>query len=312
MKQLWALLIICFSYVAQSQNKTELIANINLKLDQEKVLDADALCDKLLHNFPFDDSIAILKSTIIDLKGNRADAIGYAYSSLNELPNSFHLLFYTGTLCMNSSLFDTSKVFFDRALKVAKNQDDSLGTLLNIASYFMYTNKVDSTIYILKNLISKDSTCIGCYSNLAMAYNSIKDYTSSILWMKKALKLDSTSSFICNNIGLALSEIGEYNEAIQYFNKGIQLNPKFAFCYSNLGYAYHKLGDNQKAIRNINTSLEYDNQNSWAYRNLALVYISQKKWKEVCIYLDRSIELGFDRFYGEEVNELLSKYCKGK
>jgi tetratricopeptide (TPR) repeat protein len=296
----------------QAQTKSELIESIQSKIEQEKILDADALCDLLLKKYPIDDSIALVKTRLIDLKGDRTAAIQYIFNSLAKFPTSFDLHVYAADLCINSSLFDESKVILDRSLTLAKNAYDSIGIYLNIASFYMYKRQSDTSILILTRILEQDSNCLGCYNNLAMVYNDAKDFKSSIKYMKKALQLDSTSAFVCNNIGLALSEVGDYYEAIHYFNKGIQLDPKFAFCYSNLGYAYHKLGDNQKAIKNINTSLELNNQNSWAYRNLALVYISQKKWKEVCIYLRRSEELGFNRFYGEEVNELLSKHCVGK
>lgn len=304
-------LICCFK-VIDAQTREEFLKNIESKVNQAKYIDADVIADLFLKNFPDDTEAVLTKSKVVDLRGNREEAIGYAYAACEKFPASKTAFMYTAVLCSHSGLFDTSLSFLNKILTFNINTDDSTDVYINIALNYFYKENFDTAVHMLNKLIAHNPNCIGCYSNLAMLYSRLNEKKKSLELMKKTYQLDSSSAFICNNIGLALSESEEYAEAIQYFNKGIQIDKAFAFCYSNRGYCHLKLGMHSLALKDINQSIALNNTNAYAYRNRALVYLDLKLKSEACKDLLASKELGFKEYYGNEVNELIEKNCGTK
>ena len=150
------------------------------------------------------------------------------------------------------------------------------------------------------------------YEGRARCYASMGEYQKAARDFEQALALDSTDTFCYEGQAFNFINMGQYELALKGFQKVLSMNPpekNRIFTYNNIGHTYYKMGQYQKALKNINHSLKYNPKNSYAYKNRALVYIAQNKLDLACKDLRRAQQLGYKKLYGNEVAELLKKYC---
>jgi tetratricopeptide (TPR) repeat protein len=154
-----------------------------------------------------------------------------------------------------------------------------------------------------------DSLNIGALNNLAMALDDMGKGEESIKYFKKIISIDSNVYYAYMNIGFKLSNMGKYQESLPYFDKAIKMKPDEAYSFNNRGYSKLMLKDYDGALHDINNSIKLDPSNSYAYRNRGLVYKAQGKHKKSCEDFNMAIQLGFTKFYGNEVDELIKSDC---
>ena len=161
----------------------------------------------------------------------------------------------------------------------------------------------------LMKAYSFDSLDPSIFNEMGHVFMEQGDSTKAIYYANLSYKLDTSSVIPLANIAFIRSSAGNYKDAMPYFDMVIKKKPE-AYYFNNRGYAKMKLGDLKGALDDVDRSLKMDPTNSYAYRNRALVYIGMKKMKKVCADLNKAKELGFKQQYGNEVDELLEKYCK--
>lgn len=105
---------------------------------------------------------------------------------------------------------------------------------------------------------------------------------------------------------------GDYEGAISDYNKFIELNTagNNAFAFNNRGFAKYKLGQYRDALTDIDKSLQIAPDNSFAYKNKGLIFIALDSLATACDNLNRAAELGYTTKYDDEVQQLISEYCK--
>lgn len=64
------------------------------------------------------------------------------------------------------------------------------------------------------------------------------------------------------------------------------------------------------ALEDINNSISILPANSYAFKNRGLVYLAMKRKEEACTDFMKALSLGFEKYYGEEVNKLIKANCK--
>jgi Tfp pilus assembly protein PilF len=129
----------------------------------------------------------------------------------------------------------------------------------------------------------------------------------AVMLMEKIISRNDGLWDAYNNLWLLYTEMGNYDGAAAAFREGIRIEPESAYLHNNYGYLLYKMKEYNRALLHINKSIVIAS-NPYAYRNRALVYIDMKLMKEACSDLEASAKLGFKTFYGNEVNELKSKY----
>jgi tetratricopeptide (TPR) repeat protein len=154
-----------------------------------------------------------------------------------------------------------------------------------------------------------DSLCTGALNNLAMSLDDMGKGEESIKYFEKIIRIDSNAFYAYMNIGFKLSGMGKYQESLPYFDKAIKMHPDEAYAFNNRGYSRLMLKDYDGALDDINNSIRLNPANSYAYRNRGLVYKAQGKLKKSCEDFDTAKRLGFTKYYGNEVDELIKSDC---
>lgn len=304
------LFLLMYSDVLKAQSANEYDSLVLKKIEAGKLLDADMLTDHWLKSFPNDEQAHLAKSHLIDQRIGRREALVYLFEQAEKYPTSFKIYASTGSLCMNSSLFDTAFYFLNKAKELTQKRSEQMQCAYDIAMLHYYKEDYQQSIQLFVEFIKDSVDCLSCYAKLSIVYWRLKQYDHAIDCTQKAMRVDTANSVLYNNMGLYLSEQGKYQEAIEYISKGITLDPKEAYAYSNRGNCYRLLKQYPEAIRDINKSISLDSKNSYAYRNRALVYLDQHLKKEACIELMHAKEMGFQKFYGSEVEELIATNCE--
>lgn len=75
-------------------------------------------------------------------------------------------------------------------------------------------------------------------------------------------------------------------------------------------YAYLMLKRYTQALEDVNKSIAMLPENSYSYRNRALIMLETKQFADACLDLNKAKNTGFEKLYGNEVNELLKLHCK--
>ncbi len=310
MKYFFLLLTFIFINTINAQSIEEFDTLINKKINQKLFLDADVLADKLKEKHGEVPEYFKFKSSINCLNDNRSLGVGFLFLGLDNYPNHFGLLLETSNLCMKSGLIDTTLSFILRAEKVCESNDDSLAIQITKGGYYLYNREFEKGILEYEEIIKNNKDCWGCYNNLFIIYFEQKNYIKALDVMYSSFTIDSTNYTTLNNLGLALSALNRHEEAIYYLDKVLIEKPESAYSRSNKAYCLLKLGNPKQALKEINYSISIDNKNSYAYRNRALIYLDLNLVNEACMEIEHGLKLGFEMYYGSELQKLKDKYCK--
>ena len=155
-----------------------------------------------------------------------------------------------------------------------------------------------------------DSSNVGILNNLAMVCQDVGKGDQTLGYLFRILKLNSTEISVYGNIGFAYQNMGDFKKAAEYFDKALKIQPNDPYSYSNRGYNWYKLGDYDKAMEDIEQSLTLYPENSYAIKTKALILIAQNKIEKACYFLDKALDYGFTKMYGDEVETLKAQYCK--
>jgi tetratricopeptide (TPR) repeat protein len=173
---------------------------------------------------------------------------------------------------------------------------------------------------------------INCLLSIAKSLGALKRNEEAVAYLERLTKSYPEMTVGFTNLAFRYAEMGNYKKAIELNEKVIALEQKnanksdlaevagkvivkggsivIALAYNNKGYAEYKLGNTQAAMASINHSISLYPENSYAYRNRALVYLALKNNVSACIDIDKALELGFTRSYGDELEKLRLSECK--
>lgn len=318
MKKALLLLFFLFSFLfSHSQNDfLDLENQIDIKIKQKKFDDAMVIIETFENNNDLTDSLYLelvdLKINIFELANKREETLKSLIIAVEKLPESNYLKNSLATFFLLSSMSEQAEPLVYENIKRCKNLDDSLFAYSNYSTLMDVSKKYDSVIILSDLLFSFDSIEGAKFKlNKALALFSLKRVQEAIQFMNEYISSygGDRDWFALNNLGLMYQETNEHEKSIPYLKRAIELNNDCAFCYSNLGFSFHLQGNYDEAIKNYNISISLNSHNSWVYKNKAKTYLALNMNKEACKYLNEAKDKSYEYYYGEEVNELLKKYC---
>jgi signal transduction histidine kinase len=215
---------------------------------------------------------------------------------------------------------DSSYQYFQKAIEVFDQQEDSVGIALSYNYLGLISNSLNNrkdalnffykAIKINKSIKNYDGL-IGNYNNLANYY--VKEDTKLALkYYQEAQKLlpnnkDRKSAIINLNIGTIFSsndpEYFNYDSAIFYYLnslesfKAINDSVNLSYLYNNLGVLYETKEnlkaalDNYQKSLNIKIALNDKFEIARTRMNIGNVFLKEKKYKESLEQYEKSLEL---------------------
>lgn len=228
---------------------------------------------------------------------------------LTRWPDDAYVLNDRALLLSGLKQFRESIEDYDHALRFEVDDSMHVSLLLNRSSSKIAIRDFNGAYEDLIDAYGIDSVNIGVLNNLAMVCDEIGKGDQTLKYLHKVLAIDSGFFGGWLNIGFKYQEMGEHRTAIRYFDKAISIDPKHGLGYSNRAFNKYKIGELSSAMDDINKSIKLYPGNSYAYKVRALIFVAQKNKAKACEDLHEAIRLGYTEMYGEEVKELLVKYC---
>ena len=245
-------------------------------------------------------------------------AFGYEIKTDKITPLDYaKLLNNIATAYIKTGRYDSSLVYFIKAIKIKENNDAPVSTLIvskiNIGSlYLAIKDYENSEIWIKKALndatLKKDSGNIAtCYSNLGILYKRTGDITKAIenyrnsLIINESLGNHRNLSIVLQNLALLLTSQKKYDEAYGYFTQALANNNKSNANNSRLHLAISRMFVEQQkydsAISHGNRAMKLANESGnidVQIEDYDLLYQAskgKKKIPEALDYLEKYIAL---------------------
>ena len=113
---------------------------------------------------------------------------------------------------------------------------------------------------------------------------------------RQSILIDSTYFFSILDLGILQYQQENYAEAEQLYKKAVAINKHDAQIYMNLGILYLVTKRYEAAEMQFREVLNNNPKNKWAHYNIACVKALQNDVNETFIWLEKTLELGFDEF----------------
>lgn len=248
--------------------------------------------------------------TLIDDKKDAKGALETLSTGINEMPDSVELHIARGALLDAVRLYDEALMDFSMGIEKTNDIDMKSKLLSNMGATKCKIRDFKGAYDDLSEAIRLDSTNLDALNNLAAVADEVGKPEETLKYLYQIIQVDPTYVPAYVNIGFKYQIMGKHENAITYFDKAVELAPDEALGYSNRSFSKLKSNDLRGAMKDIKKSIKLFPSNSYAYKIKALIQIEKNKISSACKDLYKADELGYLEQYGEEVNELKTKYCK--
>ena len=199
---------------------------------------------------------------------------------------------------------------YDNAFRCTDSTSAKETILLNRAVAKRLSNDPEGAAADFREALRYNPNCIGALENLGGLLPHMDQPQEAIACLEKAIRLDSTFEGGYGNLAYLYSNQGEYQKALDISNKLLSFKPGEAYALNNRGYIKYKMNDLQGALEDINNSISVLPVNAYAFKNRGLIYAALKRNSDACTDFQKALSLGFARYHGTEVNELIKNLCK--
>ncbi|MES2485258.1 MAG: tetratricopeptide repeat protein [Bacteroidota bacterium] len=219
-------------------------------------------------------------------------ALEYAGDNLDEKSFAYY---ERAEAKMHNGRLESALEDYNSALANSPIKATEMGALLSSASVLGDLGRNKEAITRLETLVKKHPDFTAGYNNLGFQYIQDAQYKKAVQTFDALIKVINARGKETYEIEGAIIEAGGAENAAPLNNRG---------------FAKFKLGDKKGALKDINESLKIDPANPYAFKNRALVYLANKKNKDACADLQKALDLGYTKAYGNEVQELIEEHCK--
>lgn len=203
-------------------------------------------------------------------------------------------------------------VDFESALALTDDKDYQVNILTTIGGLYAQVRKFDKAHEELKKALAIDETNLNVLNNLATLSDEIGRPDDTFKYLEKIIDINPEYLPAIVNLGFKYQLEGEHEKALTYFDRAIDMDPNEPLAYSNRSYSRLVTNDLSGAMKDVDLSISLFPRNSWAYKIRALIHVENGEMHKACEDLQIAKELGFEKRYGSEVNELMDKYCGEK
>lgn len=199
---------------------------------------------------------------------------------------------------------DSAHFYYDRAIKEFPEMD---GGYFNKAQLLYSESKFEEAKPLFNKAIDINPNDWFYYQKRLEVGFATQDYEGAL---RDLLKVREMVPDIKNewNLAYCYSMLERYHEADSIYL--LIYDDNDAFFLNNYGMNKHKMGNTEEGKKLIMKSLSISPRNSYIFRNLAIIAIDENDQVKACEHLNKAKSLGFEKLYGTEVNELISKHCE--
>ncbi|MFW5978814.1 MAG: tetratricopeptide repeat protein [Bacteroidia bacterium] len=243
--------------------------------------------------------------------------------SMDLLNNEIHMARGHANVMLGNS--EQAKKEYNKALKMASDQDETIEIMQNIAHSFEMVENYKEALHYLFRAYKLDETNIFVVQELAYCYEKNAQFESALQYYHKCIDIDPFSEGVWFSIGRTYKETGDVEKAINAFEYVKAINPesldscqelailhqeikdfKTAIEYYreyqkivgeqeespeivlSIGYCYTALNENKKALECYNKALELDNYNPEIYHEISNIYFEQKNYWDALFYAKKA------------------------
>ena len=238
------------------------------------------------------------------------EALNTLSEGILKMPDTVALYDMRGTLLEAFRAFDEAITDFSVGIEKSDNASVKSHLLANRGGtkyrIMDYNGAYDDLVFA----VELDSTNIDALNNLAAVCDEVNKPDETLIYLNQIVRIDPNYVPAYVNLGFKYQVLNDHRKAIEYFDKAVELSPEEPLGYSNRAFSKLKLNELSDALEDINYSIKLYPTNAYAFKIRALIYIEKEQLNEACADLKTASELGYTLQYGEEVDELLEKYCK--
>jgi len=238
------------------------------------------------------------------------------YNRAIQIDPKYYKAYYNlGILYFESKNIEQAIEYFKKTIKIEPSYTPAYN---NLGATYSCMRNYDKAIEIFNKALEINPQHFVSYVNLADIYFSQEKYDLAIENYEKALEIDAVNFELFSKIGkayikllkLSFKEDDEmninlenqkyYNKAIEYIGKALTLNKKDRELKFLLGQLYIQQDLYIKALDIFNNFIKEDELDPNLYFYIGLInYFYVKDYPKAIEYLEKSIELNFNGFYGE-------------
>lgn len=239
-----------------------------------------------------------------------AEGMALLETALQREPDQFDLLLFRGDTYNTMKMFDRAEV--DLALAVANAPDTtSLIRALNEEAWNLLSMRRYSAVHErCDRVLAMDPNNYHCLNNLSLAAKEEGNGPLAVEMLERMTELDPKKTTAWINLGFTLASMERHEEALEAYARAEELGAADASFLNNRGRSKLGIGDVKGARQDIGRSIKLNARNAYAYRNLAHIELHENNVEEACTALEKALELGFTKLYGNEVTELRKEHCK--
>ena len=200
---------------------------------------------------------------------------------------NYEVINLLGIVELNLKNFGLSSNYFDKAIKINKNDPRSYNNL-GILNYKI--GKTKDAINYFNKAIAIDNTSINSYQNLAKIKLSQNDHQEAEINLKKILQINDKNLEALLSLSDILLIKKKYYEAKEILNKIIKIKDNFFEAYNNLGNIQIELNEIEDALKNLNKSNEIK-PNKGAYNNIGIIYKKKKIFDLSILNFNKALDL---------------------
>lgn len=228
---------------------------------------------------------------------------------LDQDPRSYTVLMVRGDLYNDLRMFDRAEADLSMAVDAAPDSAALVRALNARAWNRLQTMKHAEARADCERALALDSVSVAAINNMALAANGVGDTALAFRMLKTLVRLkpDDTVGYI--NTGFFLGGLGRHQEALAYYDDAERHGAKDSRFFNNRGFSRIGVGDLKGARKDIERSIDLNKNNPYAYRNLAHLELAAKHAEAACAAMERALELGFTRMYGEEMTQMRRTHC---
>ncbi len=227
-----------------------------------------------------------------------------------------------------------------KSLKLAKEKDQNIGSVLQLAALHYQIREIDSAKYYYETLKKESPTSKWPYYYLGLMYSEQQNFEQSIKEFSEYLKIDSVSEEVYyrravnyvelanwenahddwskvttlnsnnaeawRNKGLTNFQLMHYDKAVDDFTSALKVDPKQPYTQINRGYCLYLQRKNKAALEDIQQGLTIVPNYGLGYYFEALTYKSLRKKKKACASLNKAVQFGVK---DEEIEPELLRMC---